>query len=85
MAPPRTNRPDPGVSESELRDRLASGEIDLDTYVDRKIDAAIAHLRGLSASELRQVRELLRAQICEEPELRELVRRAARQRRPRRP
>jgi hypothetical protein len=59
-----------------LLELLDAGEIDVDTYVDRKVEAATAHLQGLTEAELRHVRALLRAQVAEEPELRELVRRA---------
>jgi hypothetical protein len=59
-----------------LLELLDAGEIDVDTYIDRKVEAATTHLPGLTEAELRHVRALLRAQIAEEPELRELVRRA---------
>ena len=61
----------------QMLELLDAGEIDVDTYIDRKVDEATAHLKGLTADELRQVRALLRAQVAEEPELRELVLRAA--------
>jgi hypothetical protein len=59
-----------------LLELLAAGAIDVDTYLDRKVEAATAHLRGLTEAELRRVRALLRAQVADEPELQELVRRA---------
>jgi hypothetical protein len=69
----------PGKPElvlAALLEQLDAGEIDVETYIDRKVEAATAHLRGLSPTEIQQVRALLRAQVAEEPELQELVRRA---------
>jgi hypothetical protein len=66
----------PELVLAALLEQLDTGEIDVDTYIDRKVETAIAHLRGLSPAELQQVRALLRAQVAEEPELQELVRRA---------
>jgi hypothetical protein len=69
----------PGKPElvlAALLEQLDAGDIDVDTYINRKVEAATAHLRGLSEAELQQVKALLRAQVVEEPELRELVRRA---------
>jgi|HubBroStandDraft_1064217.scaffolds.fasta_scaffold110514_2 hypothetical protein len=62
--------------ESGPLERLRRGEIDLDTYVDLKVEAAMAHLLGLSALQLEKTRALLRAKIAAEPELQELLRRA---------
>ncbi len=73
----RGKKPDAAEGPSSLLALLRAGQIDVETFIERKIDAATAHLRGLSAGELEQVRALLREQIAEEPELQELVRRAS--------
>jgi hypothetical protein len=76
MAVDRTGKPDQAPPLPALLALLGAGEIDTETYIERKLEAATAHLRGLTAAELQRVRALLRAQIAEEPELRELVSRA---------
>jgi phosphoserine phosphatase len=58
-------------------ERFRAGEIDLETYLDLKVDEATAHLVGLPAEQLEHVRSALRAEIAETPELRELVREIA--------
>src|SRR5580700_5670211 len=62
--------------ESGPLERFRRGEIDLDTYVDLKVEAALAHLLGLPALQLEKTRALLRAKIAAEPELQELIRKA---------
>jgi hypothetical protein len=54
-------------------ERLRAGEIDLDGYLDLKVNEATAHLHGLRATELEGVRALLRDQIARDPALAELV------------
>ena len=76
MAVDRPAKPDHALPPQALLALLGTGEIDVETYIDRKLDAATAHLRGLTAAELQRVRAVLRTQIAEEPELRELVARA---------
>jgi hypothetical protein len=66
-----------GIDSGPL-ERLRAGEIDLDTYINLKVERATAHLERLPPAELERVRALLRAQIAKEPELQELVRRATR-------
>ena len=41
-------------------ERLRAGEIDLDGYLDLKVNEATAHLHGLGTTELEGVRALLR-------------------------
>ena len=54
-------------------ERLRAGEIDLDGYLDLKVNEATAHLHGLGTTELEGVRALLRDQIARDPALAELV------------
>lgn len=54
--------------------RLRAGEIDVDGYVDLKVDEATANLQGLSADELADVKSALRAQLATDPGLVDLVR-----------
>jgi len=53
---------------------LRAGEIDLETYLDLKVAAATAHLRGLSAPQLEAIRATLRKELSSDPALVELVR-----------
>jgi|HubBroStandDraft_2_1064218.scaffolds.fasta_scaffold2586759_1 hypothetical protein len=62
--------------ESGLLERFRAGEIDLEGYIDLKVLEATAHLDRLTASELARLRAILRARIADEPELKDLVRRA---------
>ena len=57
-------------------DRLRAGEIDLDRYLDLKVNEATTHLRGLRASELEGIRSILREQLAGDPALADLVRQA---------
>jgi hypothetical protein len=53
--------------------RLRAGEIDLDRYVDLKVDEATKGLDGLSPSELDDIRKVLRDQMVTDPGLSDLV------------
>lgn len=54
--------------------RLRAGEIDVDGYVDLKVDEATANLHGLSPDELADIKSALRAQLATDPGLLDLVR-----------
>jgi hypothetical protein len=56
--------------------RLRAGEIDLDRYLDLKVDEATAHLKGLRARELSGLRSLLRTQLESDPSMVDLVQQA---------
>ncbi len=59
-------------------ERLQTGEIDLNQYLDLRIQQATSHLEGkLSAERLSFIRESLRAQLETDPMLVELVSKAA--------
>ncbi len=57
--------------------RLRAGEIDVNGYVDLKVDEATRGLEGLSRTELDAIRKVLRDQIATDPGLVDLVRHAA--------
>ncbi len=60
-------------------ERLHSGEIDLEQYLDARVADAVSHLEArLAPAQLDFVRAELRAQLVEDPVLVELVRRATR-------
>jgi hypothetical protein len=58
-------------------DRLRTGEVDLNGYLDLKVDEATAHLGALPVGELASLRQALRDRLANDPGLAELVRRAA--------
>ena len=57
-------------------ERLRTGEIDVNGYVDMKVHEATAHLAALPAGELEQLRSALRDRLAGDPGLVELVRKA---------
>ena len=57
-------------------ERLRAGQIDMNGYLDLKVEQATAHLHGLSAHELGAVKSLLRDQIASDPSLTDLVKQA---------
>jgi len=61
-------------------ERLRAGEIDLDGYLDLKVDQATAHLHGLGAHEMDGLRLALRQQLVGDPSLAALVESATGQR-----
>lgn len=67
-----------GVSEvgTSALDKLRAGKIDVHQYVEMKLDEATKHLKGLHASELEHIRELLKDKIVQDPQLVDLVRQA---------
>jgi uncharacterized protein (DUF2342 family) len=57
-------------------DRLRAGEIDVNGYVDLKVDEATAHLGKLPPVELEAIRSTLRDRLGTDPTLTDLVRTA---------
>jgi hypothetical protein len=56
--------------------RLRAGEIDVDRYVDLKVEEATRGLSGLSRAELDDIKSVLRDQMVTDPGLSDLVRTA---------
>lgn len=69
-----------GVERSEgaeLLEQVQRGEVQLDAYLDVRVQDAVGHLEGkLSPEQLEFVKEELREQLRSDPVLMELVRRA---------
>ena len=65
-----------GATGSSPLERLRTGQIDLNGYLDLKVDQATAHLHGLSPAELGAVKTMLRDQIAQDPSLTDLVKQA---------
>lgn len=58
-------------------ERVRTGELSLSAYVDLRVDEATRHLSGkLGEGDLAQVREMLRAQIANDPAIAEMVKAA---------
>ena len=64
------------VSSAPL-DELRAGKIDVHQYVEKKLDEATSHLKGLHASELAHIRDVLRDKMVHDPQIADLVRQAA--------
>ncbi len=56
--------------------RLQAGEIDVNGYVDLKVDEATRGLEGLSPTELGDIKQVLKDQLVSDPGLVDLVRNA---------
>lgn len=65
-----------GVAPSSPLARLRAGEIDVNGYVDLKVDEATASLKGVPAAELDEIKKALRDQLRTDPALVDLVRTA---------
>lgn len=65
-----------GAAAASPLARLRAGEIDVNGYVDLKVDEATASLKGLPAVELDEIKKALRDQLRTDPGLVDLVRSA---------
>jgi hypothetical protein len=70
----------PEAAGPSALDRLRAGELDLDGYLDAKVDEATRHIAGLPPSELAAIKEALRDELALDPALADLVARATGQR-----
>jgi hypothetical protein len=57
--------------------QLRAGQIDVERYLDLKVDEATRHLHGLTPIERESIRGMLRDQIATDPALVDMVRQAA--------
>jgi hypothetical protein len=58
---------------STAPERLRSGDVDLQGYVDLKVDEATSHLSALPPAELASIRSALRDRMAADPSLVELL------------
>ncbi|WP_394833608.1 hypothetical protein LVJ94_44585 [Pendulispora rubella] len=65
-----------GAAASPL-EKLRAGQIDLNGYLDLKLDQATAHLQGLAPAHLDAIKKALREQLTTDPMLADLVKRAS--------
>ncbi|WP_394844065.1 hypothetical protein LZC95_44305 [Pendulispora brunnea] len=65
-----------GTAASPL-EKLRAGQIDLNGYLDLKLDQATAHLQGLAPAHLDAIKKALREQLATDPTLVDLVKGAA--------
>jgi hypothetical protein len=66
-----------GAVERTPLERLHAGEIDVNGYVDLKVDAATSHLKGLGKVELDHIRATLKHQMANDPAVLDLLKQAA--------
>jgi hypothetical protein len=58
-------------------ERVRTGELSLDGYLDLRVEEATRHLEGkLGASDLNEIRSALKGQLRDDPALREMVKAA---------
>lgn len=62
------------VEPTSAIERLRAGAIDLDGYLDAKVEQAIAPFQGLAAGDVELLRSMLRERIGTDPALVDLVR-----------
>lgn len=66
-----------GAAATSPADAVRAGTMDVRSYVDLRVDEATRHLEGkLAPADLDSVRSMLRAQIADDPAVRELVKAA---------
>lgn len=64
------------VDPSSALSRLRAGDVDVNGYMDLRVDEATRGLEGLPPSDLAEVKRVLRDQLASDPGLAELVARA---------
>jgi hypothetical protein len=69
-------KPADAVNKAAPLERLRAGEIDINGYVDLKVEEATAHLKAMPANELDAIRKMLRDQMATDPALLDLVKSA---------
>ncbi len=62
--------------ERTALERLRAGEVDVNGYVDLKVDAATKNLSGLPRVELEKIRDTLKHQMAHDPAVMDLVKQA---------
>jgi len=68
-------QPVTAISSAPL-EQLKAGKIDVERYLDMKVDEATSHLDGMAPSQLEAVRSMLRQRMATDPELVDLVKQA---------
>lgn len=71
---PRVAAPGVDATKATALQRLRAGELDVDGYVEQKVQEATAHLATLPTAELDAIRRALRHQVETDPGLADLVR-----------
>lgn len=61
---------------TSLQQQLKAGQIDLNQYLDQKVERATQHLSALPPAALAEVKRLLRDELASDPGLRDLVQQA---------
>lgn len=69
-------QPVAGVHASAALEAVRAGRLDVEGYIDAKVEEATAHLSHLAPSHLAAVRGVVRGQLLADPHLAELVERA---------
>ncbi len=72
----RAERAEPARAASDALDQLRSGKIDIEGYLQMKLDEATAHLHGLLPADLATIRQALRERLASDPTLVDLAKQA---------
>ena len=72
----RTEKAQAAGAAGSALDDLRAGKIDVEGYLQRQVDEATAHLRGLLPADLEAIRSTLRQRLASDPALVELARQA---------
>ena len=65
-----------GVTGPSPVEQLKSGQIDVNGYLDLKVNEATAHLKGLTPVQLDAIKNMLRDQLASDPALSDLFKQA---------
>src|SRR4051812_12877085 len=65
-----------GVTATSPLAELKAGKIDMDRYLDLKVDEATKSLEGLPPADLADIKQMLRVQLASDPGLVDMVRSA---------
>lgn len=71
--PTQSTQSTTGVDPTSPLGRLRAGEIDVNQYVDLKVDEATTHLGAMPPTDLADIKSLLREKLVSDPELASLV------------
>lgn len=77
-APHASNRAESAasVTAASAHQDVRAGRLDVDDYLDRKVEQATSHLEGMPSDDLASIRSMLREQLRSDPAFVELIQRA---------
>lgn len=64
------------VSAASAHREVQAGRLDVEVYLDRKVEQATSHLEGMPSDDLASIRSMLREQLRSDPAFVELIQQA---------